>query len=44
VGPLTRVGSLGEEAAELVETPRVLAQDGVRVVVDEPDGRQDFRE
>ena len=41
VRPLARVGALGEETAELVEA-RPLAQDPVRVVVDEPDAVQYF--
>jgi hypothetical protein len=43
VRPLPRVRTLREEATELVETRGMLAQDGVRVVVDQPDRRQDFR-
>jgi len=39
VGPLARVGALGEEAAKGVERCRRLAQDPVRVLVDEGDGR-----
>ena len=39
VGPLARVGALGEEAAKGVERCRRLAQDPVRVLVDEGNGR-----
>jgi hypothetical protein len=42
VRPLARVAALGEEAAELVERPRRLAEDAVRVVVDERDPAQYF--
>jgi hypothetical protein len=35
VGPLPRIGALREQAAELVERRRRLAEDPVRVVVDE---------
>ncbi len=41
--PLSGVAALGEKAAKLVEARRVIAQDGVRVVVDERDRRQYFR-
>ena len=37
VRPLTRVGALREQAAELVQARRRPAQDPVRVVVDEAD-------
>jgi hypothetical protein len=43
VRPLPRVGALGEEPAELVEARRGLAQDSVRVVVDETDAGQYFK-
>jgi hypothetical protein len=43
VWPLTRIGALAEEPAELVEAYRRLAQDPVRVLVDEPDRAQYFR-
>ena len=36
VRPLARVVALGEQPAELVERPRRLPQDAVRVMVDEP--------
>ena len=39
VGPLARVGALGEEAAKGVERCRRLAQDPVRVLVDEGNAR-----
>jgi hypothetical protein len=39
VGPLARVEALGEEAAKGVDRCRRLAQDPVRVLVDEADGR-----
>jgi hypothetical protein len=42
VRPLARVVALGEQAAELVERARRLAQDAVRVMVDEPDRAQYF--
>jgi hypothetical protein len=42
VRPLARVGALREEAAELVQR-RLLAQDAVRVVVDERDAAQYFK-
>ena len=42
VRPLARVVALGEQAAERVERARRLAQDAVRVVVDEPDRAQYF--
>jgi hypothetical protein len=35
VGPLPRIGALREQPAELVERRRRLAEDPVRVVVDE---------
>jgi hypothetical protein len=37
VGPLARVGALGEQAPEGVEGSGRLAQDPVRVLVDEAD-------
>jgi hypothetical protein len=39
VAPLARIGTLGEETAKGVERCRRLAQDPVRVLVDEADGR-----
>src|SRR5205823_14745004 len=42
VRPLTRIGALGEEAAELVERRGRRAQHAVRVVVDERDLVQYF--
>jgi hypothetical protein len=42
VRPLTRVGALREQAAELVERARRRAEDPVRVVVDVPDAAQYF--
>jgi hypothetical protein len=33
--PLARIGTLGEQAAKLVERPRLRAQQPVRVVIDE---------
>jgi len=43
VWPLRRIGTLREEAAELVERRRRLPQDSVRVVVDEADPVQYFQ-
>jgi len=43
VRPLPRIGALREEPAELVEACRRLAQDPVRVVVDETDAGQYFK-
>jgi hypothetical protein len=43
VRPLTWVGALGEQPAELVQRPRRLAQNPVRVMVDEPDRAQYLR-
>jgi hypothetical protein len=40
--PLSRVGALGEEPAEVVERARVRAQDPMRVVIDERDLVQYF--
>jgi hypothetical protein len=42
VRPLSRVGALGEQPAEVVERIRVRAQDPVRVVIDERDLVQYF--
>ena len=42
MGPLARVGALGEEPAELVDARRVRAQDPVRVLVDERNRAQYF--
>jgi hypothetical protein len=43
VRPLARVKALGEEPAKLVEVRRLLAQEPVRMVVDERDRAQYFR-
>ena len=43
MGPLARVGALGEKPAELVDARRVGAQDPVRVLVDERNRAQYFR-
>jgi hypothetical protein len=40
--PLARVATLGEQAAEIVERGRRLAQDPVRVLVDERNAVQYF--
>jgi hypothetical protein len=43
VRPLARVGALGEQPAELVESRRSRGEDPVRVLVDEADRAQYFR-
>jgi hypothetical protein len=42
VRPLARIVALREQAAELVERPGRVAQDAVRVMVDERDRAQYF--